>query len=632
MSPTGRTQLRLRRACPPSSLVFGSRSYRPHDPAANLARVPDNPFSPAAADLAFPTGCLPAPACFSSIAPGPRDPRRIAEAWDSPLGDAWRESTDREMASWDDRNVKRTVTRTPAMKVIKGKWVFKTKYLGDLLTVDKLKSRYCARGDTQQFGVDFAETFAPTLQVTTLRTLLQLGATYKLHLRHFDISTAYLYADLDEVVYLEPAPGYETYDERGVLHAWALDKAVYGLCQSARAWNKCLHDHLLSLGFIQSAHDPCLYTRGSHETGDFIALATYVDDLGAAGSDTATIDSLLRELRVHFQVEDKGPLNWFLSITIDRHGDDLFTHQTAYARDMLQRFGLDTANAASTPIPPGFVFLANAGDPSADHRLFRELLGALRWLTLTRVDLCFAVNALCRYLANPSDAHVAAAKHVCRYVLGTLDTGLWYRHGDGTILMEAYSDADLAGDLTQYKSTAGYIIRLNSTSAPVSFASKIQHDVATSTCHAEYIALYETAREVVHMRGVLEALLPATHLPLPPTRIFGDNEGSIALCKNPIHSKRNKHFPIKLHYTRQLRTDGIIDVLKVHTSLMWADSLTKPFAPKPLRDHTAILTGSPTGTPAAHLGALQLAETWSPADSAKDSAGPHCTCRKSSVT
>ena len=134
------------------------------------------------------------------------------------------------------------------------------------------------------------------------------------------------------------------------------------------------------------------------------------------------------------------------------------------------------------------------------------------------------------------------------------------------------------------------------------------------------------------MRGVLEDLLPAAHLPLPPTRVFGDNEGSIALCKNPIHSKRNKHFPIKLHYTRQLRATGIIDVLKVHTSLMWADSLTKPFAPKQLREHTAILTGSPTGTPAAHLGTLQLAETWSPADSDKDSARPRCTCRKSSVT
>ena len=634
MSPTGRTQLRLRRAVRPSQNVFSSRSFRPDSPgpSANLARMPDDPFSPAAAELAFPSGCLPAPSCFSSIAPGPRDPRHISEAWNSELGNAWRESTDREMASWDTRQVKRTVSRTPDMPIIKGKWVFKTKYLGDLVTVDKLKSRYVARGDTQQIDIDFEETFAPTLQVTTLRTLLQLAATYKLHLRHFDISTAYLYADLDEIVYLEPAPGYATYDANGVMHAWALDKAVYGLRQSARAWNKCLHDHLISLGFVQSAHDPCLYTRGSHETGDFIALATYVDDLGAAGSDTATVDALLVELRAFFKVEDKGPLNWFLSITIDRQGNDLFANQTAYARDMLRRFGLDKANPASTPIPQGFVFLAHTGEPSADHRLFRELLGALRWLTLTRIDICFAVNALCRYMANPSDAHVSAAKHVCRYVLGTLDTGLWYRHNNGTLLMEAYSDADLAGDLTQYKSTAGYLIRLNPTSAPVSFASKIQHDIATSTCHAEYIALYETSREIVHMRGVLEALLPAAHLPLPPTLTYGDNEGSIALCKNPIHSKRNKHFPIKLHYTRQLRTDGVIDVLKVHTSAMWADSLTKPFAPKLLRAHTAILTGSPTGTPAAHLGALQLAETWSPANSDKESAGPRCTCRKSSIT
>ena len=65
------------------------------------------------------------------------------------------------MASWDTCQVKRAVSRTPDMKVVKGKWVFMTKYLSDLVTVDKLKSRYCARGDTQQFGIDFAETFAP---------------------------------------------------------------------------------------------------------------------------------------------------------------------------------------------------------------------------------------------------------------------------------------------------------------------------------------------------------------------------------------------------------------------------------------------------------------------------------------
>ena len=105
--------------------MSGSRSFRPDSPgpSANLARISSDPFSPAAAELAFPSSCLPAPSCFSSIAPGPHDPRSLAEEWNSALGDAWLESTDREMASWDDRQVKRAVSRTPDMKIIKGKWV-----------------------------------------------------------------------------------------------------------------------------------------------------------------------------------------------------------------------------------------------------------------------------------------------------------------------------------------------------------------------------------------------------------------------------------------------------------------------------------------------------------------------------
>ena len=176
---------------------------------------------------------------------------------------------------------------------------------------------------------------------------------------------------------MDPAPGgYKTYDNNGVMHVWDPDKAIYGLCQSAYAWNRCLHDHLIALGFTQSPHNPCLYTRGSHVTGYFIALATYVDDLGAAGSDAAAIDALLLKIRAHFKVEDKRPLKWFLFIIIDRHSDDLFAQQTVHTVDILRRFGLDRANAAFTPLPSGSVLIANKGEPSADHHLFRELLGA----------------------------------------------------------------------------------------------------------------------------------------------------------------------------------------------------------------------------------------------------------------
>ena len=179
-----------------------------------------------------------------------RDPRNRREAQQSKEAEFWAASERDEILSWQARDVFERVPLTSDMVVVSAKWVYKKKTLGDG-SLDKFKGRYCARGFSQHYGVDYDETFAPTLNISSLRVILQLTATFKLHLRHFDIHTAYLYAGLDTVVYLQPAPGFE---EAG--YVWRLKKAVYGLKNSARCWNKHFHAHLLSIGFVQSQFDP----------------------------------------------------------------------------------------------------------------------------------------------------------------------------------------------------------------------------------------------------------------------------------------------------------------------------------------------------------------------------------------
>ena len=187
------------------------------------------------------------------------DPISFPAALAGPDAAEWQAAADCEMANWKARGVHKAIRRRPGMNIVTGKWVRKTKRLKDLVTIDKRRMRYCARGFSQVCGRDFTDTFAPTLQVTTLRIVLQLACTFLLILRHFDIATAYLYAGLDRITYMEPAPGYETWDEDRQLHVWDLHKAVYGLKISARCWNGHLDKVLRSLGFTQSSHDVCLY-------------------------------------------------------------------------------------------------------------------------------------------------------------------------------------------------------------------------------------------------------------------------------------------------------------------------------------------------------------------------------------
>ena len=572
-------------------------------------------------NTAFPTECLPPHATYYNTSQPPlahchntttnsnvstryRDPKTRREAQRSVDAESWAASEAAEIAAWRARDVFERVPITDGMVIVSAKWVYKKKTLGDG-SLDKYKGRYCARGFSQHYGVDYDETFAPTLNISSLRVLLQLTATFKLHLRHFDIHTAYLYADLDTNVFLQPAPDFE---DPG--YVWRLKKAVYGLKNSARCWNQHFHNHLLSIGFTQSQFDPCVYIRGSHSDDTFLALATFVDDIAAAGSNVTLTDTLLAELRTVFSIDDKGDLEWFLSLSVDRTGGgDLLIHQTAYLHDVLERFGItdtDTGTAAS-PLPTNYAYARYNGTASpGDTTTYRQIVGAIRWLTLTRPDICFSLNNLARNMSNPGPEHLFAAMHLLRHLRKTADDGIHYRHAGGQFLIEAYADSDLGGDNEKYQSTAGYMIRLNHYSAPVSFASRLMHDVATSTCHAEYVALYEATREVVHLRGLLGELLPSHCLPLPASKILGDNAGALALCKNPKHNKRNKHFPIKLHYTRQIRESGAIDVFKTPTAVMWADSLTKQLPGPAHKLHKQVLLGTNGYTPPDLQGMMRL--------------------------
>ena len=76
------------------------------------------------------------------------------------------------------------------------------------------------------------------------------------------------------------------------------------------------------------------------------------------------------------------------------------------------------------------------------------------YLTNTRPDICFAVNTLSQYLVQPRRIHLVAAKHVMRYLKGTIDFGLYYDNSHEYKLY-GYTDADWAGSVSNRRSTSG---------------------------------------------------------------------------------------------------------------------------------------------------------------------------------
>ena len=133
-----------------------------------------------------------------------------------------------------------------------------------------------------------------------------------------------------------------------------------------------------------------------------------------------------------------------------------------------------------------------------------------------------------------------------------------------------FSDADWAGDQDDRRSTTGNMFFLSG--GAVSWFSKKQATVALSTAEAEYIALSQGAQEGTWLKRLLTELGMSDS----PTVILEDNQGAIAIAKNPVNHSRTKHIDIRYHYIRECVQNGQIQVQYCPTFDMKADILTKP--------------------------------------------------------
>ena len=158
----------------------------------------------------------------------------------------------------------------------------------------------------------------------------------------------------------------------------------------------------------------------------------------------------------------------------------------------------------------------------------------VHYLTNAQLDICFAVNTLSQYLVEPRHVHLVAAKHVMRYLKGTVDYGLSYTR-DHDIKMYGYTDLDWA----DRKSTSGGCFSLGL--AMISWLSKKQSSVALSTAEAEYIATYSTSCEAIWIWKLLSYLFD---LYMDATMMLCDNQSYMKMKKKPMFHDKMNHIEI----------------------------------------------------------------------------------------
>ncbi|KAK4382937.1 Retrovirus-related Pol polyprotein from transposon RE2 [Sesamum angolense] len=323
-----------------------------------------------------------------------------------------------------------------------------------------------------------------------------------------------------------------------------------------RQWNQELTSKLLQFGFLQSAHDHCLFVKNT--VASLLVLLTYVDELLIASPSESLIIEVKKFLHNAFSIKDLGLARYFLGLEIARSADGTSVSQHKYIRDIVQDTGLLHSRPTSTPLPLGLKLTSQGDVVLADPEPYRRLVGRLLYLSFTRPDICYGVQQLSQFVHRPCHSHMDAAFHLVRYLKGCQDKGLFFPASNSSILT-GYCDADWASCTDSRRSLTGYCVFLGN--ALISWRTKKQSTVSRSTAEAEYRSMGAVVCELQWISYLLQDLYVSFPTPIS---LFCDNQAALHIVANPVFHERTRHLEIDCHLVRDKYKSGFI--LPTHIS------------------------------------------------------------------
>ncbi|CAI7920646.1 unnamed protein product [Closterium sp. NIES-53] len=207
---------------------------------------------------------------------------------------------------------------------------------------------------------------------------------------------------------------------------------------------------------------------------------------------------------------------------------------------------------------------------------YMEWIGRKPKVDMLRVFGCMCMALVPKHLRhNKLDAKAIWAVHLgmAQEIKGWL---LWdpFTKMDGVepgrLFLTAFSDASFASEPEDMTSVGGFICCVGG--GPTAWESKKQVDQALSSVESEYMALFRAVREIVWQRRLLAELGEEQQGPTP---LYCDNQGDIALAKNPVLHGLTKHMRVKWHWTRSMVAAGEVEFHYVKTTRQPADMMTK---------------------------------------------------------
>ena len=205
-----------------------------------------------------------------------------------------------------------------------------------------------------------------------------------------------------------------------------------------------------------------------------------------------------------------------MGINFDKlESGDLKLWQPHLINQIVQEVGINPREATrTTPALSTRILRRCKEEPNAKPKFnYRRVIGKLNYLEKSsRPDIAYAVHQCARFCSDPKEEHVNAVIHLAKYLYATKEQGIILRPNKGKSF-EVWVDADFSGnwnkttapmDASTAKSRSGYVLTYGD--CPIFWASKLQTQIALSSCEAEYISLSQSLRDAIPVMRLLQEL------------------------------------------------------------------------------------------------------------------------------
>jgi hypothetical protein len=500
--------------------------------------------------------------------------------------------------------VYKLVKRSEAKNVMRSSWVMASKVRAHHKNgqAKEDSARAVAGGYSQEYGIDFKETYCPTMQFENYKISEAEAINDPSIIREeYDIKGAYYHSMRGLLIqYMEQPPGmgetpesfaaidlqsdalppFKPIPGAAKLYVWELQTCFPGTKDAGHHFNSQLTK--LVVDDLKLTANPSDSATFYGEFGDmWVRIHSYIDDMTTFGNHQPLIDHCHDTINKRFPLKRSVGISLIIGVTVTKLPDRIEFNQKALIDDVTEFTGQGDAGTERFPYPSGWAGFTEddcVTDPEArailDQWPYSNAVGKVAYVVRgTRYECMWLVSVLQRHFHNFGPAMIKALLRLVRYLNSTRSKPLIFRagypsdlHPNVTMVDASYASSQLDG--TSHEGNVNY-----HRGCPVAASSKRQRIVALSSMESEFMGAHTAARNCA-WRG---SYLKYAGLPPPfPLPILEDNTAAIYLSrKHNLNAPRTRHMNVRWHWLQQQVLGNQVILHHLRTSFQVADILTK---------------------------------------------------------